>query len=58
MRKHHALLLQFLIKELKSFMKDIVMQVSVLGNNNEGHNNEQEHNTDKIHHHWKHQKKC
>ena len=32
------------------------MQFSVLGNNNYTIN-EQEHNTDRIHHHWKHQKR-
>ena len=33
------------------------MQFSVLGNNNYTIN-EQEHNTDRIFHHWKHRKKC
>ena len=37
--------------------KNIIMQFSVLGNNNYTIN-EQEHNTDRIFHHWKHQKKC
>ena len=54
MGKHFALLLQFLIKKLK---KEHKMQFSVLGNNNYTIN-EQEHNTDRIFHHWKHQKKC
>ena len=33
------------------------MQFLVLGNNNYTIN-EQEHNTDRIFHHWKHKKKC
>ena len=32
------------------------MQVSVLGNNDEGHNNEEEPDTNRIQQHWKHQK--
>ena len=42
--KNLALLQQFLIKELKSFMKVTITQC----------NNEQKHDTDKIQQHWKH----
>ena len=46
-RNNHDLLLQFLIKKLKTKMKVTITQVSTLGSD-EGHNNEQEHNTDEF----------